>query len=131
MKTHDRMMISVSAVWAMAAGMTVCAADTKLPLPPALKGVSRLAFLGDSITDGSDYPDYVVNTLNKTYPGHHFSFINAGVCGNRSNDLVDRLDRDVLSQKPDLTFIFIGTNDRGGNPLSQYKADLIYLSRRL
>ena len=43
----------------------------------------------------------------------NFTFVNAGVCGNKAYDLVNRLDRDILSQKPDLTFILIGTNDSG------------------
>lgn len=125
-------------VWVLAAcglmmAATAGAAEKVLPLPEVLKGVSRLAFYGDSLTDGSDFPEYVVNTLNKTYPGHAFSFVNAGVCGNKAYDLVDRLDRDILSQKPDLTFILIGTNDSGKdvNPTSQFKAELIYLARRL
>lgn len=100
-------------------------------LPDALQGVTRIAFFGDSLTDGSDYPEYVVNTLNKTYPGHDFCFVNAGVCGSKAYDLVDRLDRDVLSRKPDLTFILIGTNDSGTNPLIQFRAELAYLCRRL
>jgi lysophospholipase L1-like esterase len=112
-------------------GAMVNAGEKEPTLPDQLKGVSKIAFFGDSLTDGSDYPEYVVNTLNKTYPGHGFTFVNAGVCGNKTYDLVDRLDRDILSQKPDLTFILIGTNDSGGHPLPQFRADLMYLCRRL
>jgi lysophospholipase L1-like esterase len=104
------------------------------PLPPALKGVARIAFYGDSLTDGSDYPEYVINTLNMTY-GTQLTFVNGAVVGHRARDLVNRLDRDILSQKPDLTFILIGTNDSGPGvgyvPVIQYKAELIYLCRRL
>jgi lysophospholipase L1-like esterase len=131
LKQQTHKMMAVAVACGLAAGTLVAAADKELPLPDPLKGVSRIAFFGDSLTDGSDYPEYVINTLNQTYPGHHFSFVNAGVCGNKAYDLVDRLDRDVLSQKPDLTFILIGTNDSGGNPLAQFKAELLYLCRRL
>jgi sialate O-acetylesterase len=131
MKKQARVMMSALAACGLMMGVARGAEDKEMALPEMLKDVSRFAFFGDSLTDGSDFPDYVVNTLNKTYPGHNFSYINAGVCGNKSYDLVDRLDRDVLSQKPDLTFILIGTNDSGGNPLAQFKAELSYLCRRL
>lgn len=99
-----------------ASGIALCA-ETSLDLAPVMEGVTKLAFYGDSLTDGNNYPEYVINTLNKAYPGRNFSFVNAGVCGNRASDLVDRLDREILSQKPDLTFILIGTNDKNGVPL--------------
>jgi len=101
-------------------------------LPEPLKGIRTLAFYGDSLTDGSDYPDIVVNTLNRTYPGHGFRQVNAALAGETASGLVERLDRDILSSKPDLTFILIGTNDSNNrNPPIQYRADLMYLARRL
>ena len=114
----------------MFCALPVTAAEGK-PLPAALEGVHRLAFFGDSLTDGSDFPEYIVNTLNRLYPEQKFDFINAGICGNRAKDLVNRLDRDILSQKPGLTFIFIGTNDHADVAPIQFKAELMYLSRRL
>lgn len=112
-------------------GVTVLNAAETATVPAQLEGVKKIAFFGDSLTDGSDYPEYIINTLNKSYPGRGFSFVNAGVCGNRAKDLVNRLDRDILSQKPDLTFIYIGTNDSSNVSLEQFKAELMYLSRRL
>ncbi len=101
-------------------------------LPEPLKGIRTLAFYGDSLTDGSDYPDIVVNTLNRTYPGYGFRQVNAALAGETASGLVERLDRDILSSKPDLTFILIGTNDSNNrNPPIQYRADLMYLARRL
>lgn len=38
--------------------------------------------------------------------------INAGVGGNNTLDLESRIDKDVLSQNPDLTIIMVGTNDK-------------------
>ncbi len=133
MKNTAKMMVSAVAACGLMMGTAVGAAEKELVLPEALKGISRLAFFGDSLTDGSDFPEYIINTLNKTYPGHNFSFVNAGVCGNKAYDLVDRLDRDILSQKPDLTLILIGTNDSGfgADHATQFKAELMYLARRL
>lgn len=100
--------------------------------PQILEGVTRIAFYGDSLTDGSDYPSYVVNTLNRTYPGRNFQLINGAVCGHTADNLLQRLDRDILSQKPDLTVILIGTNDGLQNlPLDQYATNMRYLIHRL
>ena len=38
--------------------------------------------------------------------------INAGVGGNRSSQLLKRLDRDVLAHKPSVVVMMVGTNDR-------------------
>tara|TARA_R110002072_G_scaffold299632_1_gene475532 strand:+ start:136692 stop:138266 length:1575 start_codon:yes stop_codon:yes gene_type:complete len=38
--------------------------------------------------------------------------INAGVGGNRSSQLLNRLERDVLMQKPTTVVLMVGTNDR-------------------
>ena len=38
--------------------------------------------------------------------------INAGVGGNRSSQLLRRLDRDVLAQQPTVVVLMVGTNDR-------------------
>lgn len=38
--------------------------------------------------------------------------INAGIGGNRSHNLLSRLDRDVLAKKPSVVVIMVGTNDR-------------------
>ena len=37
--------------------------------------------------------------------------INKGICGNNTNDILDRLQKDVLSERPDLVVLMIGTND--------------------
>jgi len=37
--------------------------------------------------------------------------INAGIGGNNTKDLLRRINKDVISQKPDLTILMVGTND--------------------
>lgn len=78
---------------------------------PLLEDVRRIVFLGDSLTDGSLYPDYVVNTLKRVQPEIDFELVNAGVCGDTAADLLARLEADVIKQGPELVIIGIGTND--------------------
>ena len=96
-----------------------------------LEGVQRMMFIGDSLTDGSDYPDYVVNTLNRQRPGAHIQCCNAAICGNTADNLVKRLERDILSQRPELVSICIGTNDCPVRPVADYARDLEYLIARI
>lgn len=94
------------------------------PLPPSLQGVQRLLFLGDSLTDGSSYPDYVVNSANAAC-GAKIELLNAGICGDTAAMLLARLKDDVLDRKPDMVIVCIGTNDCEENHLVvQFKADI-------
>jgi lysophospholipase L1-like esterase len=95
------------------------------PRPAVLEGVRRILFLGDSLTDGSSYPDYVVNTLGKLYPEGGFELFNAAGAGDTAGNLRARLAADVLTRDPDLVVICIGTNDcNTGRTPEDYRADL-------
>jgi len=78
---------------------------------PLLDGARRIVFLGDSLTDGSFYPDYVSRTLQRLHPDAGFTFLNAGVCGDTAADLRARLQADIIKQGPELVIVGIGTND--------------------
>jgi len=49
--------------------------------------------------------------LEKTGKASSYELIGAGIGGNKIYDLFLRLDKDVLSKKPDLVVIYIGVND--------------------
>lgn len=63
--------------------------------------------------------------------------INAGVGGNNTNNVLARLDADVIAHKPDLTLVMIGTNDTlAGHshstvPPDVYERNLREIVRRL
>ena len=61
--------------------------------------------------------------------------INAGVGGNNTYNILDRLDSDVLSHQPDLVVMMVGTNDMLNSsnsvPLDQYEANLTQLIQRI
>lgn len=61
----------------------------------------NIILAGDSLTEGMDVARYFTGS----------NVINKGVYGDNLEGLSARLDRDVISQAPDLLFILIGTND--------------------
>lgn len=87
----------------------------------AMKGVKRIVFTGNSLTDGSAWCDWVVETLRAD--GHpdlvHF---NAGVAGNSTARLKARYRKDVLGVKPDLVVINVGSRD--DRPADDYRRDM-------
>lgn len=82
----------------------------------------KLLFQGDSITDagrsfedphllGGGYVKYAAQNLQKAYPDVEFEFVNLGISGNQTKDLVARLDSDFIDVQPDIISILIGIND--------------------
>ncbi|MDB5389324.1 MAG: Stress responsive alpha-beta barrel domain protein [Planctomycetaceae bacterium] len=80
-----------------------------------LKANDRIIFLGDSITQAGagpgGYVTLVKEALAKNYADLKIDVIGAGISGNKVLDLINRLDRDVLSKKPTIVVIYIGIND--------------------
>lgn len=81
----------------------------------------KILFQGDSITDamrsyesdafcGVGYPTLVASELGYEAPGE-YEFINRGISGNRSVDLLARIKRDIINIEPDVMSILIGVND--------------------
>lgn len=82
----------------------------------------KILFQGDSITDagrnredyhdlGRGYPKYAADFIKEKYPETEFEFINLGISGNQTKDLVARLDKDFVDIQPDIVTILIGIND--------------------
>lgn len=82
----------------------------------------KLLFQGDSITDagrnredyhdlGYGYPKYAATYLAERFTDVEFEFIDLGIGGNQTKDLVARLDSDFVDIQPDVVSILIGIND--------------------
>lgn len=82
----------------------------------------KLLFQGDSITDagrdrndihnlGNGYPKFAAEFLKEKYSDIEFEFIDLGISGNQTKDLVDRLQRDFIDINPNIVSILIGIND--------------------
>ncbi len=95
-----------------------------------LKQGQTIVFLGDSITQAGAQPEGYVS-LFKLFcgvNGYAVRVLNAGVSGHKSNDMLERLDRDVLAHHPDWVSISCGVNDvwhgERGVPLPDYKKNM-------
>ena len=83
---------------------------------------TTIAFLGDSVTEGNfvtkNYQKVYHNVLKKKLevfcPNSVINIINAGIGGTTAEFGAERLERDVLSKKPDLCVVCFGLNDVGG-----------------
>ncbi len=82
----------------------------------------KILFQGDSITDagrnrddihdlGGGYPKYAAAYMKEAFPDVDFEFVDLGISGNQTKDLVDRLESDFIDIQPDIVSIMIGIND--------------------
>lgn len=99
-----------------------------------------IVFLGDSITQqGAGPTGYVTlfrEALEKARPDSGIKVIGAGISGHKVPNLESRLDKDVLSHKPNVVVIYIGINDvwhsknGQGTPVEKFDAGLRSLIKR-
>jgi lysophospholipase L1-like esterase len=68
---------------------------------------NSMVFLGDSITEfwSFEYPDFF----------HHSNFVNRGIRGQTTPQILGRFEQDVIQLKPESVHLLAGTNDIAGN----------------
>lgn len=82
----------------------------------------KIIFFGDSITEGgrdtgnkydlgSGYVKILEGKLRLLYPDCKFEILNCGVGGDRTDELLLRVGRDVVDENPDVVVLQIGVND--------------------
>lgn len=82
----------------------------------------KIIFFGDSISDanrdhndpadlGSGYVSIAAEKLRLLYPETDFEILNRGVGGDRTEQLLARIQKDVVDEAPDLVVLQIGVND--------------------
>ncbi|MEP7039654.1 MAG: SGNH/GDSL hydrolase family protein [Acidobacteriota bacterium] len=79
--------------------------EANLKLMPPSKNENRVVFMGDSITDGWNLAQY--------FPGK--PYINRGISGQTTPQMLLRFRSDVINLKPKVVVILAGTNDIAGN----------------
>lgn len=88
-----------------------------------------IAAIGDSLTNGwlenKGYLDYIAEMLKHKYPHSTLTIINKGIPGDTALGGLNRLENDILSQKPDAVFIQFALNDAflGFSP-SEYRKNI-------
>jgi lysophospholipase L1-like esterase len=97
----------------------------------AIKDGEKLGFLGDSITqqgwnNAQGYVKLVVSGLEAN--GIKVEPIPAGISGHKSNQMLERLQRDVLDKKPNWMTLSCGVNDvwhgPKGVPFDEYQKNI-------
>ena len=102
-----------------------------------VKQGDKVAFLGDSITQNGNnsaggYLHLVANGLKAA--GVNIVVIPAGISGHKSDQMLARVDADVLSKKPQWMLLSCGVNDvwhgARGVPLEAYKTNITAIVRK-
>ena len=106
---------------------TALLAQAEIPI----KSGDKVAFLGDSITQqGKSSPSGYVNLVSSALAanGVKIEVIGAGISGHKSNQMLERLERDVLSKKPQWMTLSCGVNDvwhgEKGVSINDYKKNI-------
>ncbi len=85
-------------------------------------GKQKILFDGDSVTDagrdwnnlesfGYGYVALVIQHLQQYHANLELQFLNRGVGGDTTRNMLERFERDILAHKPDWVSIAIGVND--------------------
>jgi lysophospholipase L1-like esterase len=97
----------------------------------SIKAGEKLAFLGDSITQqGKGRPGGYVNLVSHALATHgvKIEVIGAGISGHKSNQMLERLEKDVINHKPQWMTLSCGVNDvwhgAKGVSLEDYKKNI-------
>jgi len=116
MRTRSRIAGLILASLLPALSLLAPLAFSQTPSPSGLliKEAQKVVFMGDSVTgmgwsDSGGYIHLVTSGLETL--GIKIVPVPAGVGGNRSLEMVARLDRDVLSLEPDWLLLSCGVND--------------------
>lgn len=113
----------------LASALTIAALISTSSAEIVVKSGEKIGFLGDSITAGGwgnpvGYVRLVMAGLAAN--GVNAEAVPAGISGHKSNQMLDRLARDVLSKKPQWMTLSCGVNDvwhgKFGVPLDEAQA---------
>ncbi len=118
-----------------------CGADQEM-LPKTIAKLRahqplKIVCLGDSVTGiyyhtggRRAYPEMVEIGLKQLDPAIQVTVVNAGISGNSTVDALNRLQKDVLDQQPDLVTVMFGLNDIVRVPAETFTANLKEIAAR-
>jgi lysophospholipase L1-like esterase len=94
-------------------------------IKPFVNG-DRVAFMGNSITDGGHYHSYIWLYYMTHFPNMRIQCFNAGIGGDVSKQMLERIDNEVFAKKPTVMTLTFGMNDTGYQLYPAAKADSLY-----
>ncbi|MHB8206412.1 SGNH/GDSL hydrolase family protein [Mucilaginibacter sp.] len=92
---------------------------------PFVKG-DRVVFMGNSITDGGHYHSYIWLYYMTHFPNMRIECFNAGIGGDVSKQMLERIDNEVFAKKTTVMTLTFGMNDTGYQLFPVAKADSLY-----
>jgi len=90
----------------------LCITVKAQPIPPFHTG-DRVAFVGNSITDGGHYHAYIWMYYMTHFPNMRITCFNVGIGGDNVKQMSDRFEAEVLPKKPTVMTLTWGMNDSG------------------
>ncbi len=117
-------------VWIAMLACVVASAGFAAETGFKLKDGETIVFLGDSITQAGTSPEGYITLFKLAcdVTGHSIKVINSGISGHKSNDMLARLQKDVIDHHPNYVSISCGVNDvwhgERGVPLPDYKKNM-------
>jgi lysophospholipase L1-like esterase len=78
---------------------------------PFFKNGDVICFLGDSITHGGQYHEFLQLFYATRYPNLKLTFHNCGISGDNAAGMIERFEEDVLKHNPTHVFLMTGMND--------------------
>lgn len=78
---------------------------------PIFRDGDRICFIGSSIAQKGGNFHYINLFYATRYPNMKLTFLNGGIGGDITNGIIDRMDEDILSQKPTWVVMMLEEND--------------------
>jgi GDSL-like Lipase/Acylhydrolase family len=87
-----------------------------------IKENDRVCYIGNSITAGGEYWFFIDLYAHTRYPQLKFESFNCGIAGNSSQDVLNRMNSDILIHRPTIATLKLGMNDVQRDLYSSEKA---------
>lgn len=78
---------------------------------PIFRNGDRICFIGSSIAQKGGNFHYINLFYATRYPEMKLTFLNGGIGGDITNGIIDRMEEDILSQKPTWVVMMLEEND--------------------
>lgn len=78
---------------------------------PIFQDGDRICFIGSSIAQKGGNFHYINLFYATRYPNIKLTFLNGGIGGDITNGIIDRMDEDILGQKPTWVVMMLEEND--------------------